>query len=79
MPLSNLFKYTVGTTERKIPYANTNPMTQAFKFVSCPNYMYEVRVCNVGLCNAATDKFIISSITSGVNSFAKSPPGSLNS
>ena len=32
-----------GTTERRIPYPNkTNPFTQLFNFVSCPNYTYEI-------------------------------------
>jgi len=30
-----------GTTERKIPYPNSNPLTQLFRYVSCPNYTYE--------------------------------------
>ncbi|EDO28659.1 predicted protein, partial [Nematostella vectensis] len=30
-----------GSHERRIPYANSNPMTQLFRFVSCPNYTYE--------------------------------------
>ena len=31
-----------GSKERKIPYPTSNPMTQLFRFVSCPNYTYEV-------------------------------------
>ncbi|KAI6186157.1 Very-long-chain enoyl-CoA reductase [Aphelenchoides besseyi] len=31
-----------GSKERKIPYPNSNPLTQLFNFVSCPNYTYEV-------------------------------------
>jgi very-long-chain enoyl-CoA reductase len=31
-----------GSKERKIPYATSNPFTQLFNFVSCPNYTYEV-------------------------------------
>ena len=31
-----------GTKERKIPYPTSNPLTQLFRFVSCPNYTYEV-------------------------------------
>lgn len=31
-----------GTKERKIPYPTSHPMTQLFRFVSCPNYTYEV-------------------------------------
>ena len=31
-----------GSKERKIPYPTGNPFTQLFKFVSCPNYSYEV-------------------------------------
>ncbi|XP_071953896.1 probable very-long-chain enoyl-CoA reductase art-1 isoform X2 [Antedon mediterranea] len=31
-----------GTKERRIPHPTANPMTLAFAFVSCPNYMYEV-------------------------------------
>lgn len=31
-----------GTTERKIPKATSNPFTQLFNFVSCPNYTYEI-------------------------------------
>jgi len=30
-----------GSKERKIPYPTSNPMTQLFRFVSCPNYTYE--------------------------------------
>jgi len=30
-----------GTSERKIPYPNSNPLTALFKYVSCPNYTYE--------------------------------------
>ncbi|XP_041475398.1 very-long-chain enoyl-CoA reductase-like [Lytechinus variegatus] len=30
-----------GTRERRIPYPTGNPMTQMFRFVSCPNYTYE--------------------------------------
>lgn len=30
-----------GTKERRIPYPTINPMTQLFRFVSCPNYTYE--------------------------------------
>ncbi|XP_073228020.1 probable very-long-chain enoyl-CoA reductase art-1 [Porites lutea] len=30
-----------GTKERKIPYPTSNPLTQLFRFVSCPNYTYE--------------------------------------
>ena len=32
----------LGTKERKIPYPTSHPMTQLFRFVSCPNYTYEV-------------------------------------
>ncbi|CAD5211432.1 unnamed protein product [Bursaphelenchus okinawaensis] len=31
-----------GTKERKIPFPNSNPLTQLFNLVSCPNYTYEV-------------------------------------
>ena len=31
-----------GSTERRIPYPTSNPMSQMFRFVSCPNYTYEV-------------------------------------
>lgn len=31
-----------GTKERKIPYPTSNPFTKLFRFVSCPNYTYEV-------------------------------------
>ncbi|XP_031554831.1 probable very-long-chain enoyl-CoA reductase art-1 [Actinia tenebrosa] len=31
-----------GSKERRIPYPNSNPMTQIFNFVSCPNYTYEI-------------------------------------
>ena len=31
-----------GTKERKIPYPTSNPLTQLFRFVSCPKYTYEV-------------------------------------
>ncbi|XP_053653918.1 probable very-long-chain enoyl-CoA reductase art-1 [Cherax quadricarinatus] len=30
-----------GSKERKIPYPDSNPMTQLFNAVSCPNYTYE--------------------------------------
>ncbi|KAM7439463.1 arrestin protein [Porites harrisoni] len=30
-----------GTKERKIPYPTSHPLTQLFRFVSCPNYTYE--------------------------------------
>jgi len=30
-----------GTKVRKIPYPTSNPFTQLFRFVSCPNYSYE--------------------------------------
>jgi len=30
-----------GSSVRKIPYPNSNPLTNLFKFVSCPNYTYE--------------------------------------
>jgi len=30
-----------GSTVRKIPFPNSNPFTQLFRFVSCPNYTYE--------------------------------------
>ena len=30
-----------GTKERRIPFPTGNPMTQMFRFVSCPNYTYE--------------------------------------
>lgn len=30
-----------GTTVRKIPIATSNPLTQLFNLVSCPNYTYE--------------------------------------
>jgi len=32
----------VGTKERRIPQATSNPFTALFHFVSCPNYTYEV-------------------------------------
>lgn len=32
----------VGSNIRKIPYPNSNPFTLLFKFVSCPNYTYEI-------------------------------------
>ena len=32
----------LGSKERKIPYPTSHPMTQLFRFVSCPNYTYEV-------------------------------------
>ena len=32
-----------GSTERRIPYPNkTNPLTNLFHWVSCPNYTYEI-------------------------------------
>lgn len=31
-----------GSKERKIPYPTSNPFTYLFKYVSCPNYSYEV-------------------------------------
>jgi len=31
-----------GSKVRKIPYATSNPFTLLFKFVSCPNYTYEI-------------------------------------
>lgn len=31
-----------GTTERKIPMPTSNPFTQLFSLVSCPNYTYEI-------------------------------------
>ena len=31
-----------GTRERKIPYPDSNPLTQLQSLVSCPNYTYEV-------------------------------------
>lgn len=31
-----------GTKDRKIPYPTANPFTFLFRFVSCPNYSYEV-------------------------------------
>lgn len=31
-----------GSTVRKIPYPNSNPLTGLFNLVSCPNYTYEV-------------------------------------
>lgn len=31
-----------GTKERKIPHPTSNPFTKLFRFVSCPNYTYEV-------------------------------------
>lgn len=31
-----------GTTARKIPMPTSNPFTQLFNFVSCPNYTYEI-------------------------------------
>jgi len=40
MLLKNLRKE--GSTERKIPFPDSNPMTIMFNFVSCPNYTYEV-------------------------------------
>jgi very-long-chain enoyl-CoA reductase len=30
-----------GTSIRKIPVADANPLTALFNFVSCPNYTYE--------------------------------------
>jgi len=30
-----------GTTIRRIPMPDSNPLTQLYKFVSCPNYTYE--------------------------------------
>jgi len=30
-----------GTTIRRIPMPDSNPMTQLYRFVSCPNYTYE--------------------------------------
>ncbi|KAK9718927.1 Ubiquitin family [Popillia japonica] len=30
-----------GSTVRKIPVPNSNPLTQLYNFVSCPNYTYE--------------------------------------
>lgn len=30
-----------GTSVRKIPVPNSNPLTQLYNFVSCPNYTYE--------------------------------------
>ena len=32
----------LGTKERKIPHPTSHPMTHLFRFVSCPNYTYEV-------------------------------------
>ena len=34
--------YCVGSKERRIPYPTSDPFTFLFKFVSCPNYTYEV-------------------------------------
>jgi len=31
----------VGTKERRVPHATSNPFTVLFHFVSCPNYTYE--------------------------------------
>ncbi|KAH8392995.1 hypothetical protein KR215_007165 [Drosophila sulfurigaster] len=31
-----------GTKVRKIPVADSNPLTKLFNFVSCPNYTYEI-------------------------------------
>jgi very-long-chain enoyl-CoA reductase len=31
-----------GSKVRKIPYPTSNPFTQLFNLVSCPNYTYEV-------------------------------------
>jgi len=31
----------LGSTERKIPFPNGNPLTKLFNLVSCPNYTYE--------------------------------------
>ncbi|CAK9253166.1 unnamed protein product, partial [Sphagnum jensenii] len=31
-----------GSTERKIPMPTSNPLTFLFRYVSCPNYSYEV-------------------------------------
>ena len=31
-----------GSKERKIPVPTENPLTGLFRFVSCPNYTYEV-------------------------------------
>jgi hypothetical protein len=31
-----------GSKERKIPVPDSNPFTQLFNYVSCPNYTYEV-------------------------------------
>jgi len=31
-----------GSKERKIPYPNTNPLSQMQNLVSCPNYTYEI-------------------------------------
>ena len=31
-----------GSKERKIPVPTENPFTGLFRFVSCPNYTYEV-------------------------------------
>jgi len=31
-----------GSKERRIPYPDTNPFTQLFALVSCPNYTYEI-------------------------------------
>ncbi|CAH3015442.1 unnamed protein product [Porites evermanni] len=33
-----------GAKERKIPYPTSHPLTQLFRFVSCPNYTYEVKL-----------------------------------
>ncbi len=30
-----------GTTIRRIPMPDSNPLTQLYRFVSCPNYTYE--------------------------------------
>jgi len=33
-----------GSTERRIPYPNSNPFTFLFNYVSCPNYTYEIGI-----------------------------------
>ena len=39
---ANIFESFFLVSVRKIPYATFNPFTVLFKFVSCPNYTYEV-------------------------------------
>ena len=37
-----LFRFSLGTTTRRIPRPDYNPLNGLFNYVSCPNYTYEV-------------------------------------